>query len=469
MAAVMVSSCKKEDAPLSISLSIPAAGISISQGQTADVQFTVDNIPEGGGNIEVSAEADNDDFTVSVKSDGSGASGTISVQAPDLLYAPCNVNVRVQATAATGEAASASFTVAAVMYEGYVELSSPSNCHIVEPGAFVKFPASIGNTSEKASFTTAELLWQDNQGLVSAVNASPDDGTVYVMLSPDKSGNALIAVKDADGTVTWSYHLWVTGFDPETGALEWTDGTTSESYKIMDRNLGAVSTEPGDILTNGLFYQWGRKDPFAAPDNEGDIRVLYDMAGNTVEKIITQCADVDNVTVSIANPLTHYSGTSGGDWSWITTEASVLASDATKDLWGGISGEKSKYDPCPEGWQVATSDVFGFASDENTVSAKVYRELGPDEEEPSSQNTLLLGWNITVSGKDSFFPAQGEVQHGGSFGNGIGTNWPCTRSWSSSLDEYGRGLALGATPSSAALSTSGMTLGYELPVRCVKK
>ena len=49
MAAVMVSSCKKEDAPLSISLSIPAAGISISQGQTADVQFTVDNIPEGGG------------------------------------------------------------------------------------------------------------------------------------------------------------------------------------------------------------------------------------------------------------------------------------------------------------------------------------------------------------------------------------------------------------------------------------
>ena len=137
MAAVMVSSCKKEDAPLSISLSIPAAGISISQGQTADVQFTVDNIPEGGGgNIEVSAEADNDDFTVSVKSDGSGASGTISVQAPDLLYAPCNVNVRVQATAATGEAASASFTVAAVMYEGYVELSSPSNCHIVEPGAF---------------------------------------------------------------------------------------------------------------------------------------------------------------------------------------------------------------------------------------------------------------------------------------------------------------------------------------------
>ena len=99
----------------------------------------------------------------------------------------------------------------------------------------------------------------------------------------------------------------------------------------------------------------------------------------------------------------------------------------------------------------------------------MYRELGPDEEEPSSQNTLLLGWNITVSGKDSFFPAQGEVQHGGSFGNGIGTNWPCTRSWSSSLDEYGRGLALGATPSSAALGTSGMTLGYELPVRCVKK
>ena len=30
----------------------------------------------------------------------------------------------------------------------------------------------------------------------------------------------------------------------------------------MDRNLGAISATRGDVGAIGLYYQWGRKDPF---------------------------------------------------------------------------------------------------------------------------------------------------------------------------------------------------------------
>ena len=30
----------------------------------------------------------------------------------------------------------------------------------------------------------------------------------------------------------------------------------------MDRNLGALSNEIGDVANRGMLYQWGRKEPF---------------------------------------------------------------------------------------------------------------------------------------------------------------------------------------------------------------
>lgn len=33
----------------------------------------------------------------------------------------------------------------------------------------------------------------------------------------------------------------------------------------MDRNLGAETTSAYDVKTKGLYYQWGRKDPFIYP------------------------------------------------------------------------------------------------------------------------------------------------------------------------------------------------------------
>ena len=348
------------------------------------------------------------------------------------------------------------------MYEGYEEISSPANCHIVKPGSFVKIPANIGNTSEKAAFTEAGLLWQDAQGLVSSVTADSENGAVYVLLAPGKEGNAVISVTDGSGTVSWSWHLWVTDFDPDATAMEWTG--TAGSYLIMDRYLGALSNDPQSGLSNGLFYQWGRKDPFPASNHDNELNTMYDMDGATLEKTVEKCSAENNIANSIANPLTHYSGAnSAGDWSWLTTSASFLVSDTVKDLWGGVSGNKSEYDPCPDGWQVISADAWGFVNDENT-SAEIVYNTGSETQENKDQ----VGRMFTVGGKDFFFPQQGEVVHGGTYQNGIGSNYPCGRAWSSTLNESNRPMSLGVSPSSLSFPYTSIGMGYELPVRCMK-
>ena len=38
--------------------------------------------------------------------------------------------------------------------------------------------------------------------------------------------------------------------------------TYANGRVLLDRSLGAVGTTPGSAEAYGLYYQWGRKDPF---------------------------------------------------------------------------------------------------------------------------------------------------------------------------------------------------------------
>ncbi len=61
--------------------------------------------------------------------------------------------------------------------------------------------------------------------------------------------------------VAWSWHIWRTDAPAEKEAAA---GCT-----ILDRNLGATSVTPGDVSSYGLYYQWGRKDPFVGAKELG--------------------------------------------------------------------------------------------------------------------------------------------------------------------------------------------------------
>ena len=227
-------------------------------------------------------------------------------------------------------------------YEGNVfnlSQEGTANCYIVPPVyAEYAFNASVkGNSKESVGqIASAEVLWEttlkyddiQKGGIISEVYV--DGNNVHFLLAPEaKEGNALIAVKDAEETILWSWHIWVVDFDPVE---------TQQTYKsgavMMDRNLGATSVIPvyngaetTDFSAYGLYYQWGRKDPFP-------------YLGNIVPLSAVQTNDyADAVEVSIQNPTTVY--------------VSPVWVDNT--MW---QSSKTMYDPCPAGWRVPDSSAW---------------------------------------------------------------------------------------------------------------
>ena len=418
-------SCKDDEDPikdLTVRISPPLADeYVIEQGQHLEIPFTVGEAKNA--ELTATASADKTEYTVAATlSESDPGSGVITVTAPDLILSPVTVTVTLKVDdSKTQRSATGTVAVSSKLIDGFTEITAPANCYVAAPGALVKFPANIGNTTEKAAFQTADLLWQDVAGMVEQLIAAPEENCVYAVLKSGVSGNAVVAVKNADGAVVWSYHLWVADFDPDANVMTWTDSESGTSYKMMDRYVGAVSNQPGSDLSNGLFYQWGRKDPFGSSNYEGKLKAMYDMAGAEVTRTVEPVSVADNMPNAILNPLTHYSGVSGGNYGWLSNNKGAADIDAISDYWGGVTGVQTKYDPCPAGWRVAPSGAWYFYTDSNVTVEKVFAE-GVD----APANKDLLGRYVSTDGGTTkfWFPAQGEVAHAGSYGNGIGTNWP---------------------------------------------
>lgn len=241
--------------------------------------------------------------------------------------------------------------------------SGTANCYIIysndegNKDKVFKFKAVRGNSDELLSgIDSAVIIWETynnnddvtKNSVILDVDFDKQDGddTYWVTLqmpSTLHSGNALIAVKDKSGKILWSWHIWV----PSTTISAIDAGIHPTA--VMSRNLGAlVDTQAGesmiDVTSIGMFYQWGRKDPFPGPSviSEG-----YEGFG----KVAGTAPTYDKVQLTVAESIQQptllarggYEGSSLVDPNWCPTP------DA--DLWGD-SGSKSKYDPCPVGYRV---------------------------------------------------------------------------------------------------------------------
>lgn len=201
-------------------------------------------------------------------------------------------------------------------------------------------------------------------------NGKLDDGfaTFYVKVDETTYGNVGLAAYDANGTILWSWHIWI---QPEVKVVRLGD------YTVMDRNLGATyapadeNYDSDNFYANiGLYYQWGRKDPFFPPkgkdntDNSTD--VWFKKENGVWKKQMQNSVSTKNlIPQSVKHPLEFYSS---GNSLWQT---SFLTLDAEpNDLWGyvgsaGTPGEsfaKTMYDPCPPGYRVMQHDVFESAN-----------------------------------------------------------------------------------------------------------
>ena len=250
-----------------------------------------------------------------------------------------------------------------------------ANCHIVKPGSTLTIKGVKGNSTETLDFDNAVLVWQDTRSMVSSVAGNGNEGVVVVKLADGKQGNAVVAARKGN-RIVWSWHLWVTDYDPESNIFAWTD-SMGNTYEYMDRNLGAMSAEMYSKESLGLMYQWGRKDPFpgAPVMNGGNITMknvsVYGIDGEEVEITHVDALgseisgshlaySIAHPTVCIGNRLQYVDGCR--DW--------LPASEGNASLWGNPEGNKrqeaeypnvgskSYYDPCPVGWRVPPIATF---------------------------------------------------------------------------------------------------------------
>jgi len=251
--------------------------------------------------------------------------------------------------------------------DGRIRMAT-SNCYIVAPSGTITIPVNIkGNANQPIqaevlagtgvsashTATAVSVLWQSASGLLSVGNFNATAQTVSITAS-SSTGNGVIVAKDASNNVLWSWHIWVTSYNPKTGTQY--NFNPYNSLTFMDRNLGATTATAGTPTTAGLLYQWGRKDPFPGTYDytvQGNTtsQTIYDAANAATSVTITTVGTTNNLSNSILNPMTLYTNTTVvGDW--YTTTAGYQ----NEALWGGASvpspTAKTVYDPCPVGWRV---------------------------------------------------------------------------------------------------------------------
>ena len=289
-----------------------------------------------------------------------------------------------------------------------------ANCHVVKPGGTLTIKAVKGNSTTALEFDNATLVWQDAIGLVSSVSGNGSEGVVVVRLADGKEGNAVVAARDGD-RIVWSWHVWVTDYDPEADIFEWTDAN-GITYKYMDRNLGALSAEKYSKESLGLMYQWGRKDPFPGGDDvESQIQKrIYDINGNQIYmKIEERPTYNDNTSTNLQLAIEHpdvFYGAPSSSWpvvDWLTDKAALQ----NNDLWGGKTNAKTVYDPCPEGWRIpAAGNGWGFRT-EDKKKGSLNDDGEYDESYPWFQDyDKCIGFRYkTKAGKEYWFPLVGKL------------------------------------------------------------
>ena len=207
--------------------------------------------------------------------------------------------------------------------------------------------------------TSAELLWQDASGLISAVGI--EDNYLTFTIGTFNPGNALIAVKNGSGTILWSWHIWATDETlASTTAVNTGDG--GHTYYVSPVNLGWVPTGGSGKQGYCPYYQWGRKDPFipASSYDSNTNHTVYNVFGSTITGITFQESTTAIIADNIKNPTYFYRITDGNSRNCPVTTLYYNMWDAQNVSTNNITSatKKTIYDPCPPGFCVPTGNLY---------------------------------------------------------------------------------------------------------------
>ena len=297
-------------------------------------------------------------------------------------------------------------SVGGELEDGIVDLSGngTANSYIVSGAGSYEFTPTKGNSSESVgTIASAEVLWESfgtdvTPGVGDLVkNVKYEKGVIsFETPSAYKKGNAVIAAKDASGTILWSWHIWLT--DQPEGQEYYNDAGT-----MMDRNLGATSATPGDVGALGLLYQWGRKDPFLGSSSIHDSSMEEAESTITWPSPVASVSSTGTIAYATANPTTFITSNNSND-DWYYTGSS--STDNTR--WATSKSNKSIYDPCPAGWRVPDGGKNGVWS--KALGSSSHLENYPYDNTNEGMNfSGKFGLDQTI-----WYPASGYRTKGGS-------------------------------------------------------
>lgn len=309
-----------------------------------------------------------------------------------------------------------------------------ANCYIAPKlNTGYVFTANRGN----GTAAEAKVIWETGS-VPSAVIKSVEliNGKVY-FTTGSAHGNAVIGVFDANEKCIWSWHIWAADYTP-------TGYTADNSMVFMDRNIGALSTNEEDPSSKGLFYQWGRKDPFVYPEIDEARSVSVSFLDGYKWTYLQNNTEGITAQWTIEHPTTVY--------SW---QNNTYSADDT--LWGNntdgtaisLSNTKTDYDPCPYGWRVpeqtAWTTIAGF---------KVARFV--------ADRGAYMYENADTENSTPYYPATGSIVAIASDGRFMYTNTGTVQYWTN-------------TPYFLNINSNG-SISYSLarrsdchPVRCIRQ
>lgn len=258
--------------------------------------------------------------------------------------------------------------------------------------------AGYGNTPANvigdSDTWTTELIWCDTDNLfdvnynaslicltnVNGGNAGTGTGpSQYFQLQVPAgmpSGNFTIGLRKNGGDILWSWHFWVTDYNPNKfnksviesgrytypvpgGQVErYVDGAGYSVWSgryadrvMMDRALGATEnyfTKTVSASNNGtLHYQFGRKDPFPLKSS---------LATGSKAVVLTDAKVAMKTSVTSPNTF-YFTSVTGGNWNTDSELVNNLSME-WHDPQASPSGDKSIYDPCPPGWRMPINGTW---------------------------------------------------------------------------------------------------------------
>jgi hypothetical protein len=311
-----------------------------------------------------------------------------------------------------------------------------ANCYMVVPGTTsvaisIERAVTVGGMNASATNVSLVELWDDNNVIDenNGISALSGDGAsrTFTVTATANEGNAGIALKGSDGTIYWSWHIWVTNY---------TGSTThpGNGCTFMDRNLGATAAT-ATLAGRGLFYQWGRKDPFpGGKTGTAGYKEINKFSGLGSSITVNSQNTTDTgirigIMESIQRPMTFFSRRNTTYNNWLPNN--------NDRIWNASANKKTVYDPCPKGWRlpnyimVATNGDIGYFACPfgwMTMRTSSWTDLNTDNARALINND---------DNPDTLFPLAGFIKDGGTYDKVgrafiqwyVGENGACQNRW----------------------------------------